>query len=176
MLTPQDVYNLLSDIESDRIERTVSTTNTDKFGQAICAIGLFIKEKQKKDGGKEKKDGGKEKKELEKQRKGTEKQKKDPKKEKKGVEKQKKDSEKEKKGAEKQKKDPQKEKKEILRAKNKRLLELISSNPSITYEELSEHLHLSSTPIYSRIKKLKEAGIIQREGGRTKGIWLILSE
>ena len=29
---------LLNDIESDRVERTVSTTNTDKFGQAICAF------------------------------------------------------------------------------------------------------------------------------------------
>jgi Predicted transcriptional regulator containing an HTH domain and an uncharacterized domain shared with the mammalian protein Schlafen len=25
-------------LESDRIERTISTTNTDKFGQAICAF------------------------------------------------------------------------------------------------------------------------------------------
>ena len=29
---------LLNDIESDRVERTISTTNTDKFGQAICAF------------------------------------------------------------------------------------------------------------------------------------------
>ncbi len=38
MLTSEDVKTLLSDIESDRIERTISTTNTDKFGQAICAF------------------------------------------------------------------------------------------------------------------------------------------
>ena len=29
---------LLNDIESDKVERTISTTNTDKFGQAICAF------------------------------------------------------------------------------------------------------------------------------------------
>ena len=29
---------LLTDLETDRIERTVSTTNTDKFAQAICAF------------------------------------------------------------------------------------------------------------------------------------------
>ncbi len=29
---------LLNDIENDRVERTISTTNTDKFGQAICAF------------------------------------------------------------------------------------------------------------------------------------------
>ena len=38
MLKPDEVRALLSDIESDRIERTISTTNTDKFGQAICAF------------------------------------------------------------------------------------------------------------------------------------------
>ncbi|MDE6564138.1 MAG: putative DNA binding domain-containing protein [Muribaculaceae bacterium] len=38
MITIDEVRLLLSDIESDRIERTVSTTNTDKFGQAICAF------------------------------------------------------------------------------------------------------------------------------------------
>ncbi len=38
MITPDEVLKLLSDIESDRIERTISTTNTDKFGQAICAF------------------------------------------------------------------------------------------------------------------------------------------
>lgn len=33
-----DIRALLNDIESDRVERTISTTNTDKFGQAICAF------------------------------------------------------------------------------------------------------------------------------------------
>lgn len=31
---------LLNDIESDLVERTISTTNTDKFGQAICAFDV----------------------------------------------------------------------------------------------------------------------------------------
>ncbi len=39
MLTPEFVQELLTDLESDRVERTVSTTNTDKFAQAICAFG-----------------------------------------------------------------------------------------------------------------------------------------
>ncbi|MBR5028017.1 MAG: putative DNA binding domain-containing protein, partial [Bacteroidales bacterium] len=33
-----DIRALLNDLESDRVERTISTTNTDKFGQAICAF------------------------------------------------------------------------------------------------------------------------------------------
>lgn len=38
MLTEKQLKALLSDLESDRIERTVSTNNSDKFGQAICAF------------------------------------------------------------------------------------------------------------------------------------------
>ncbi len=38
MLTPEFTQSLLSDLESDRVERTVSTNNTDKFAQAICAF------------------------------------------------------------------------------------------------------------------------------------------
>jgi ATP-dependent DNA helicase RecG len=33
-----EVLQLMADLESDRVERTVSTTNTDKFAQAICAF------------------------------------------------------------------------------------------------------------------------------------------
>lgn len=38
MLTEEELKALLSDIETDRVERTISTNNTDKFGQAICAF------------------------------------------------------------------------------------------------------------------------------------------
>ncbi|WP_031598655.1 RNA-binding domain-containing protein [Ferrovum myxofaciens] len=38
MLTENQLKILLIDLESDRIERTESTTNTDKFCQAICAF------------------------------------------------------------------------------------------------------------------------------------------
>ena len=37
-MTKEEIRALLNDIESDRVERTISTTNTDKFGQAICAF------------------------------------------------------------------------------------------------------------------------------------------
>ena len=33
-----EIQALLNDLENDRVERTISTTNTDKFGQAICAF------------------------------------------------------------------------------------------------------------------------------------------
>lgn len=37
-LRADEIRPLLNDIENDRIERTISITNTDKFGQAICAF------------------------------------------------------------------------------------------------------------------------------------------
>jgi ATP-dependent DNA helicase RecG len=38
MLTDVQLAGLLSDLESDRVERTISITDTDKFCQAICAF------------------------------------------------------------------------------------------------------------------------------------------
>lgn len=38
MLTDQALQTLMADIESDRIERTVSISDTDKFAEAICAF------------------------------------------------------------------------------------------------------------------------------------------
>jgi ATP-dependent DNA helicase RecG len=38
MLSDAELANLLLDIESDRVERTVSQTNTDKFCEAVCAF------------------------------------------------------------------------------------------------------------------------------------------
>jgi len=38
MLTTDELLVLLKDIESDRVERTTSTSDTDKFSQAVCAF------------------------------------------------------------------------------------------------------------------------------------------
>lgn len=38
MISTKQIQAMLLDLENDRIERTISTTNTDKFGQAICAF------------------------------------------------------------------------------------------------------------------------------------------
>ena len=37
MITTDEIRAMLLDVENDRVERTISTTNTNKFGQAICA-------------------------------------------------------------------------------------------------------------------------------------------
>lgn len=38
MISPAELAELMADLESDRIERTESTNNTDKFSQAVCAF------------------------------------------------------------------------------------------------------------------------------------------
>jgi ATP-dependent DNA helicase RecG len=38
MLSKEELQKLLTDLESDRVERTVSTKHTDKFSEAICAF------------------------------------------------------------------------------------------------------------------------------------------
>jgi ATP-dependent DNA helicase RecG len=38
MLSQSELIALLSDLESDRVERTISENNTDKFSEAICAF------------------------------------------------------------------------------------------------------------------------------------------
>lgn len=38
MLTEEQLRALMADLESDRVERTVSTNKTDKFARAVCAF------------------------------------------------------------------------------------------------------------------------------------------
>lgn len=41
-----ELLRLMADLESDRVERTTSTTNTDKFAQAICAFANDLAQHQ----------------------------------------------------------------------------------------------------------------------------------
>lgn len=47
MITKEELLELLSDIESARVERTTSTKDTEKFGQAICAFSNDLPNYQK---------------------------------------------------------------------------------------------------------------------------------
>ncbi|MEL6675518.1 MAG: Lrp/AsnC family transcriptional regulator [Bacteroidota bacterium] len=47
-----------------------------------------------------------------------------------------------------------------LDATDHKILELLQQDGRMTVKEISSHLHLSSTPIFERIKKLERAGII----------------
>ena len=37
-ITAEKIQSLLTDLENDCVERTISTTDTDKFAKAICAF------------------------------------------------------------------------------------------------------------------------------------------
>lgn len=45
---------------------------------------------------------------------------------------------------------------------DKKLLNILQTNSRITIRELSEQLHLSTTPIHERIKKLERSGFIKQ--------------
>jgi DNA-binding Lrp family transcriptional regulator len=49
-----------------------------------------------------------------------------------------------------------------LDATDKEMLRLLQQNANLTTKELSEKLHLSSTPVYERQKRLEREGYIQK--------------
>jgi predicted HTH transcriptional regulator len=59
----------------------------------------------------------------------------------------------------------------FLTENQKRVLELIREDESITHVILSEKLGLSEKSIYFIIKKLKESSLIERIGGDKIGKW-----
>jgi ATP-dependent DNA helicase RecG len=46
-MEPDELLRLLRDLESDRVERTVSSNNTDKFAEAICAFANDMPQNRK---------------------------------------------------------------------------------------------------------------------------------
>ncbi len=56
-----------------------------------------------------------------------------------------------------------------------RLLELIAQKPTITRKELSEALQINPSAVQKHIEKLKDEGVITREGSDKKGFWRIAS-
>ncbi|MDR1884386.1 MAG: winged helix-turn-helix transcriptional regulator [Prevotella sp.] len=54
-----------------------------------------------------------------------------------------------------------------------KLLDLISAKPNITRKELSEKLQINPSAVQKHIEKLKNEGIIIREGSDKKGEWQI---
>ena len=54
-----------------------------------------------------------------------------------------------------------------------RIIELISENPKITTEDLSQHLHIPLRSIKRILKEYQEEGLIKREGSKRFGYWII---
>ena len=112
-------------------------------------------------------------KETEKQRKETQRTIKEPQKQRKETPKPIKEPQKQRKETQKQRKETQKQRKELKQTLNE-VLELMRSNPKITYREFETKLGIKETAILGRIRKLKEMGLIKREGGRSSGLWIVI--
>jgi len=54
-----------------------------------------------------------------------------------------------------------------------RLLELIVEKTDITRKELSEKLQINPSAVQKHIDKLKNEGVISREGSDKKGCWKV---
>ena len=46
MISKEEIKALLEDIENERVERTISTKDTDKFAKAVCAFANDITNKK----------------------------------------------------------------------------------------------------------------------------------
>jgi predicted transcriptional regulator len=56
---------------------------------------------------------------------------------------------------------------------SKRLLNAILDNPAITYDGLASLLSMPRRTVSRELKKLQEAGLIEREGARKNGRWIV---
>lgn len=53
------------------------------------------------------------------------------------------------------------------------VLDLLRIDPGYTYTDIADRLKISRKSVSERIKKLKEKGVIEREGSDTKGYWKV---
>lgn len=45
---------------------------------------------------------------------------------------------------------------------DKKILRLLQKNARLTYKEIADHINLSQTPVFDRIKRLENEGVIER--------------
>ena len=57
-----------------------------------------------------------------------------------------------------------------------KILSLIAENPSVTTEELAKLCGLTPDGVYYHTKRLREKGVLIREGGRKEGSWIIVTK
>lgn len=72
-------------------------------------------------------------------------------------------------------KGPSKFAKEFVKA-SRQIYKLISQNPKISAEQMSESMGLSARQVQKYLKRLQESGKIIRVGGRKMGEWKIIDE
>ena len=57
-----------------------------------------------------------------------------------------------------------------------KILAMIAENPSVTTEELAKMCGLTPDGVYYHTKRLREKGVLIREGGRKEGSWIIVKK
>ena len=57
-----------------------------------------------------------------------------------------------------------------------KILSLIAENPSVTTEDLAKLCGLTPDGVYYHTKRLREKGVLIREGGRKEGSWIIVTK
>lgn len=57
-----------------------------------------------------------------------------------------------------------------------KILSHIAENPSVTTEDLARLCGLTQDGVYYHTKRLREKGVLIREGGRKKGSWIIVKK
>src|SRR5664279_629395 len=50
----------------------------------------------------------------------------------------------------------------LLDKKDMAILKLLQENARVTVKEISEKIHLSTTPVHERIKRMEESGVIKQ--------------
>ena len=58
----------------------------------------------------------------------------------------------------------------------KRLLMMLHDNPSLTATDMADRLGISQRAVEKQMKKLKDMGVISRQGSRKNGLWVINKE
>ena len=58
----------------------------------------------------------------------------------------------------------------------KRLLLMLHDNPSLTATDMADRLGISQRAVEKQMKKLKDLGVISRQGSRKNGLWVINKE
>lgn len=61
----------------------------------------------------------------------------------------------------------------LVRDRKKRILELLSQDPTMTLGEVRTQLGVGKSTIDRDIKELKSDGVLEREGSRSKGRWIV---
>jgi predicted HTH transcriptional regulator len=57
-----------------------------------------------------------------------------------------------------------------------RLLDVISDNPTITYDGIASLLGMPRRTVSREMKNLQDSGLIKREGARKNGRWIVKHE